>query len=249
MTSSVPCDEGEKEVCAYSCDDVGDELSVGGGRSVLRTQSQPLAVSLSGPAGAVVLSEEGVDLRVGSEEVRFGRTAVSASRDGEGRVYFADGTRYEGEVRAGLCDGSGVLRGPHDELLTVGVWRDGKLASSLPLPPTRPSSAPASAAARVTGGDGQAAPAEVVQPADPIQPVEPVEMTEQASKHNYPNYQRRRWRRERTAGWSSWTRCWPEGTVSRGRQRAACCWARRHWREGKKWREKKAKTKRPRSWA
>ena len=180
VTSSVLNDEGEKEVCAYRCDDVGDELSVGGGRSVLRTQSQPLAVSLSGSAGAVVLSEEGVDLRVGSEEVRFGRTAVSGSRDGEGRVYFADGTRYEGEVRAGLCDGSGVLRGPHDELLTVGVWRDGKLASSLPLPPTRPSSAPANDAARVTGGDGQAAPAEVVQPADPIQPVEMTEQAEQA---------------------------------------------------------------------
>ena len=182
VTSSVLNDEGEKEVCAYRCDDVGDELSVGGGRSVLRTQSQPLAVSLSGPAGAVVLSEEGVDLRVGSEEVRFGRTAVSASRDGEGRVYFADGTWYEGEVRTGLCDGSGVLRGPHDELLTVGVWRDGKLASSLPLPPAQPFSAPANDTAPVTGGDGQAASAEVVQPADPIQPVEPVEMTEQAEQ-------------------------------------------------------------------
>lgn len=193
VTSSIPCDEGEKEVCAYRCDDAGDELSVGG-RSVLRTRSQPLAVSLSGPAGAVVLSEEGVDLRAGSEEVFFRREAVSASRDGEGRVYFTDGTWYEGEVRAGLCDGSGVLRGPHDELLTVGVWREGKLTSALPLPPARSSSAQANEAARVSGGAGQAAPAEVAQsvqhadpiqpvdPMDPVDPMEPVEMTEQVEQ-------------------------------------------------------------------
>ena len=61
-----------------------------------------------------------------AEQVQYAGDFTRNTLEGQGAYEWKDGSKYEGEIKAGLRHGSGVFRSPDGTLVYDGQWQEGK---------------------------------------------------------------------------------------------------------------------------